>query len=53
MLKDKVVYWVFMSTAHQVLSAAATPSDADDDAGWLGGRNIFFRYFFKPRINVF
>ena len=42
-----------MSTADQVLSAAATPSDADDDAGWLGGRSIFFRYFFMLKINVF
>ena len=42
-----------MSTADQVLSAAATPSDADDDAGWLGGHGVFFRFFFKLEINVF
>ena len=42
-----------MSTAHQVLSAAATPSDADDDAGWLGGRDTFLDSFLSLKSMFF
>ena len=52
MLINEAICCPLMSTSYQLLNATATANDAADEAGWREGRNLFFSYFTKLKINV-